>query len=226
VTGVVTAIRPDYTDQTGIFNPGEFGLPLTFIGAGGIGGSALPTLATMGFDDITVFDPDLVEPRNMASTTLYGPDDLYQRKVDVVQRELTRLGASVTTRFERFEGGDLDGIVISGVDTMAARRQIWDAVKRNPGVSLYLDGRIGGEIWTLIALEPFRTETAEWYQEQMLFSDEQAAPLPCTRRGIAYAGVALGAEMASIIAAYSRGERIAKMTTRSMGPDGFFERLF
>ena len=59
-----TDFRPDYSDQTGFFNPAMVSETVTIIGCGGIGASVLPTLVTMGFTQFILFDPDFVEPRD------------------------------------------------------------------------------------------------------------------------------------------------------------------
>ncbi|MDB5162181.1 MAG: adenylyltransferase [Candidatus Saccharibacteria bacterium] len=202
-----TPFEPDYSDQTGFFNPDGFADTLTVIGCGGIGASILPTLVTMGFSRYVLWDDDGVEPRNIASNLIFAPGDLYRpKKVEVVKEYLLRYGATDVQIFpRRFTAKDhLDaGIVISGVDTMAARKEIWKAVKKSD-VSLYLDGRIGGEHFTLLSVEPF---DGDWYEKEWLFDDAAAADLPCTLRAVVYPAVALGAEMAALLAGWSRGDR-------------------
>jgi len=195
----------DFSDQTGFFNPSEFVETIEIIGLGGIGASILPTLVTMGFHRFRLWDADAVEPRNIASQLLYKPTDLYRSKAEVCREYLLEYGATNVDIVERFFTADdvLEGsVVISGVDTMAARQTIWQVVKVSPGVQFYLDGRIGGLHMTLLGVETF---DGDWYEQNWLFDDKAAAPLPCTQRAIAYPAVALGAFMASYLVEWNRG---------------------
>lgn len=206
----------DFSDQTGIFNPDSIAETITVVGVGGIGASILPTLVTMGFRLFKLIDPDVVEPRNVASQLLFAPCDLYRPKVEVARDYLLRYGATdVRIERRRFVADDVanGGIVISGVDTMATRQEIWGAVKDSP-TQLYLDGRIGGQHTTLFAVEPF---DGDWYENRWLFDDSKAAPLPCAQRAIAYPAVALGALMASHLARFSRGEMPPKRVEFNLG---------
>jgi hypothetical protein len=76
------------------------------------------------------------------------------------------------------------GIVIAGVDSMKSRFAIWEAVKFNFEVPLYIDGRIGGEEIQLFTVNPSDLEDIEYYEESWLFPDEEGAPLPCAARTV------------------------------------------
>jgi hypothetical protein len=220
---VDTQFEADFSDQTGFFNPAGFADVLTVIGCGGIGASILPTLVTMGFSRYVLWDDDVVEPRNIASQLLFAPSDLYRHKVEVAREYLLKYGATdVQIVSRRFTAKDRleSGVVISGVDTMAARQQIWKAVKRSDA-SLYLDGRIGGEHFTLLTVEPF---DGDWYEADWLFDDEEAAELPCTLRAVVYPAVALGAEIAALLAGWSRGEIVPKRLDHHLGSN-FYQAM-
>lgn len=195
--------KADFSDQTDLFDPDSFAETLTVIGCGGIGATALPVLVTMGFTRYILWDDDVVEPRNVASQLLYKPSDLYRPKVEVAKEYLLAYGATHVDVVQRkFTANDTpEGVVVSGVDSMTARREIWPAIKASIS-PLYLDGRIGSEHMTLLTVEPF---DAEWYEQRWLFEDSQAAELPCTQRAIIYPAVALGSWMASHIGMWSRG---------------------
>lgn len=214
------AARSNFVDQTGFFNPMTNGHTVTIIGCGGIGASILPTLVTMGFQRYVLWDLDDVKDRNMASTAIFKPADLFRPKVDVVKEYLESYGATdvqVEKRFFTADDADLlTGIVIAGVDSMAARRVIFDAINLNPNVSLYADGRIGGEHWQLLLINPENFDHLEWYEEHYLFDDAEAAELPCTMRAVVYPAVALGANLAAMLARFSRGESVPRMIQQDM----------
>lgn len=210
MTAPTATFVADFSDQTGIFNPDAFAETVTVIGCGGIGASVLPTLVTMGIRRFVLWDPDQVEPRNVASQLLFRPRDLYRPKVEVAREYLLDYGATEVEIHQELlrEDSPLEGVVIGGVDSMAARRVIWTAVQNNlAAVQMYFDGRIGGEHLSLFAVEPF---DGDWYERRWLFDDAQAAELPCTERAIAYPAVALGCALASHFARLSKGQPLPK----------------
>jgi hypothetical protein len=212
-------LHADFSDQTGIFNPDGIAETLTIIGCGGIGASALPTLVTMGFRRYVLWDDDVVEPRNVASQLLFKPSDLYRPKVEVAREYLLAYGATQVDIVRRkFTADDEpEGIVISGVDSMAARKEIWPAI--NASLSpLYLDGRIGSEHMSLLTVEPF---DADWYEKRWLFDDAQGSTLLCAQRAIVYPAVALGGWMASHLAMWSRGITPPRRVDQNLGSHFF-----
>ncbi|MBI3983895.1 ThiF family adenylyltransferase [Candidatus Microgenomates bacterium] len=222
--------RPDYSDQTGIFDPAQFGHRLTMIGCGGIGASALLSFATLGIPEMVLWDPDIVEPRNVASQLLFRPSDVLRPKVEVAREILLAYGvAEVEVRQEEFHaeaaGDSLQGIVVSGVDSMATRQDIWRALAWNPQVPLYLDGRIGGESFQLNTLDPCDPDAVVWYEQFQLFSDEEGAELPCTERAVVYPAVALGACMTAQIARYHRQLPLERMIFMDMRTNQFMRML-
>lgn len=211
----------DYRDQTAIFDPAQFAERVTVIGCGGIGGTLLPILVTMGVRSFRLYDPDFVDPRNVGGGLLYEPPNTYQLKVEVAAEFLRRNGATdVLTHQKLFVPGDeLDSVVISGVDSMDARQSIWPAV-RDSRAQIYLDGRIGGLQWTLLAVEPF---DGEWYERRWLPDESKVAPLPCAARNVVFVSTGLAAEIGSHLARFSRGERLPQRVERHYGNGDFFQ---
>lgn len=184
---------PDFSDQIGLFDPSTFDETVTLIGCGGIGASLLPTLVTMGVKKFILFDPDIVEPRNVASQLIYMREDVYQKpKVeicrDVIEGYYPDAEVEVHQRFFTADDSIDSAVVIGAVDSMAARQEIWQAVA-NSDASLYLDGRIGGEHFSLFAVDPL---DGDWYKDKCLFDDSAVAPLPCAERAIIYTATVLG----------------------------------
>lgn len=193
----MTEHMADFSDQAEIFDPSSFDEPVTIIGCGGIGSSTIPTLASMGIKKFVLYDDDVVEPRNVASQLIYRPRDIGRFKADVCKEYIEEYNsiADVEVRKRKFTANDeIDtSVVISAVDSMTARKEIWQAVKENKyTVQLLLDGRIGGQHSSLFAVDPLQSD---WYEKNWLFSNEEASPLPCSRRAIIYPPVSLGAIM-------------------------------
>jgi molybdopterin/thiamine biosynthesis adenylyltransferase len=89
------------------------------IGAGGLGGPALLTLAAGGVGRLVVIDDDVVETSNLNRQPLFGEADLGQPKAVVAAARLQALypAAQVTALARRF---DVDEAVdlVSGVDVV------------------------------------------------------------------------------------------------------------
>lgn len=99
----------------------------------------------------------------------------------------------------------LSGVVISGVDSMASRKVIWQAVQQNfIDVPLYIDGRSAGEDTAIFAFSPANFEDAAIYEESWLFDDAEASPLPCGARNIGYISAYMASEIARIITRFHR----------------------
>lgn len=211
----------DFSRQTDLFNPARFAETVTVIGCGSIGASVLPVLVTMGVTRFELFDPDSTEPHNTPASLAFRPDDAYRPKVEVLEGFLRAYGATdVTTHARNFTNTDVPAgsVVISGVDSMTARQEIWEGIQVAPEVQLYLDGRIGGEGWHLLAVRP---EDAEWYEKRWLFGDERVETLPCAARNVAYVPAALAGEIAAYLARFSRDEDLPHHVQRRMGTDFF-----
>ncbi len=65
------------------------------VGAGGLGGLVLQSLAAAGVGRLEVFDPDVVEQTNLNRQVIYGPADLGAPKVEAAARRLEELNPDV-----------------------------------------------------------------------------------------------------------------------------------
>jgi len=192
--------------QLDILNPAMIVYPITIIGVGGIGGPVAWILAKMGCREITLYDPDLVEEHNLPNQ-FFRLGDKGRLKVEAVRENILQFAETKITAIPEFFQGqmDLEGIVISGVDSMKSRQDIWAKVRYNLNVPLYLDGRMGGEIVQVFTVRPCQIEDIETY-EKNLFSDEEASNLPCTAQSIIYSVMVLGGLIASQLKKWLKGE--------------------
>jgi len=200
------AFRMDFWRQLDVVSPEDLAsLRVNIIGAGGIGSPTVLALAKMGVEHITVFDDDTVELHNLPNQ-LYRFGDLGQPKVKAlgaICRDFA--GIEPEARQERYDSQPLSGVVVSGVDTMAARKGIWQRVKYNPAVSLYIEARMGAEVARIHSVKPCDPSVVRWY-EATLYSDEEASEAPCTARAIIYCCWMIAALVASQVKRFARGE--------------------
>ena len=78
------------------------------------------------------------------------------------------------------------GIIISAVDSMSARKAIWEAHKDYPfGVRAIIDPRMGAEHALLYVMNPGDEADIEAY-ERSLYADDEAVQEPCTAKATIY----------------------------------------
>jgi molybdopterin/thiamine biosynthesis adenylyltransferase len=178
----------DFWRQTDIISQDKLNrFPFILIGAGGIGSVAGLVLAKMGVKDLTVYDPDVVANHNLPNQT-YRLTDVGRPKVDALAdtcREFA--GVEIKVRQEKFPVTTTpSGIVISGVDSMTARQEIWaGAVRLNPLLACYIEARMGAQEGRVYTVVPHNPDHIALY-EASLYSSDDAVQLPCTARAICF----------------------------------------
>src|SRR5205823_6205091 len=120
----------------------QLDFPLTLIGAGGIGSPLALALAKMGCRQLALYDPDTVEAHNLPNQ-MYRLSDVGRPKVTALAELLCQFASpQLEVRQEAVRDQTLRGLVISAVDSMAARQQIWHGcVRYRAAVPLYVDAR-------------------------------------------------------------------------------------
>lgn len=202
----------DYSDQTDIFDPRKFSWPVHVIGLGGIGSALVLPLIKLGIrTELHLWEHDLVEPHNIPAQLIYRPSDFGTSKVEAARSFIERMEADCTVvPHDEWVTADteLEGIVITGVDSMKSRMSIWQAVSAHSYlVPFFMDGRIGGESYQLLSLNPSDYDRVQAY-EQWLFPDEEAAELPCAARTVIHPAVELAAKMVAQLTLFAREEPI------------------
>ncbi len=164
--------------------------PVTIIGCGGIGSRVAQTLAEIGFN-LSLWDDDVVGNENVGSQR-FGFGEVDSPKVLALKSRLEAgCQVSVSAHQEKFDGQEeLSGIVVCGVDSKETRAKIWESIKFNPGIPLYLDGRVGGKRFKLFAVNPCNPQHIEVYETQLDLS-KPPMEAPCTARFAPQAGMAL-----------------------------------
>lgn len=173
-------------------------LQATMIGAGGLGSPTAMSLAKMGVSKFKVYDFDTVELHNLPNQ-MYSLNDIGKLKVEALSELLAGYGA------EEFEGitdpymeQSLEGVVIVSADNMRTRKAVWESVKFNPHVPIFIDMRMGAEEGQIFALNPSMPDDIAFY-ESMLFDDEDALELPCSARAIIYNTFLMGSLVCNVV---------------------------
>lgn len=214
----------DFTRQRDFFDPTESKARVTIVGCGGIGSATAVLLSKMGIPEITLIDPDILETHNL-------PNQFYpvsvegllgEPKVDVLASVCKMFGYSeITTHQCRIEdySEKLSGIVVTGLDSMEARKNTWELVKKSAaGIQLLVDGRIGGQEIVVWSVNPKLQRDVEEYEKNGLFSDNDGEEAPCTARAVIDVMSTIAGAMVSsvrIVAASSSTKR-TPVTTQSV----------
>jgi molybdopterin/thiamine biosynthesis adenylyltransferase len=200
----------DYWRQLDILSPDSTSdHTVTLIGVGGIGSPTALTIAKMGLPYLKLYDDDQVSQHNIPSQ-LYSPADIGQPKVEALAKYLnTFTGAEIETHNQRYDTDKLSDLVVSAVDSMEARQQIWKAIRYNISVPLYVESRMGAEVVRIYSVNPTDPDMVSWY-ENMLYDDDQAFQAPCTERAIIYTVMVTAGLIANQIKKFLNNEELRK----------------
>ena len=198
----------DHWRQMDIVSPKDLSkYPVTVIGAGGIGSFTVQALTKMGVSNLTVYDPDIVELHNIANQG-YRTEDIGQTKVEALKTICKQMsGVEIKAIPEKFSRQRVSGIVISGVDSMAARIDIWGGLKYNSTVCFYIDARMGVQVTRVHTVRPWNvTEFAQF--EKNLYPDDLAAQEPCTAQSVIYTVYGTASFLANMVKRIAKGDPV------------------
>lgn len=179
----------DYKRQTAIFDPELFEeKKVTIIGLGNIGSHVALTLARMGIRSFVLFDHDTVENHNLSSQS-YNRTFIGVSKVEAVSAQIRNIDATIRIEGNptKFENGHVlnSDLVVVGVDSLKARREIAEQLTRTDYRGNIIDARIGGE-----QLEIYICQNPEEFKKAIPEGD--AVPDICGGEFIAYVSVIVG----------------------------------
>ena len=196
----------DFSRQTDLVDIEALEMPITLIGCGGIGSFTALALAKMGCVHLTVYDDDLVEGQNIPNQ-LFRLGDVGQLKVERLADIIKSFtGTGIDARPERVASQRLQGIVVSGVDSMEARRRIWDrSIRFKASVAAYIDARMGAEVSRIYTVRPADPDHVRFY-ERTLYSDDEALQIPCTAQAIVYTNFGIASLVAGQVRRVAMGE--------------------
>lgn len=199
------ATETRYMRQSGFLSTDKLNTKLNIIGAGAIGSFTALTLAKMGFNDISVWDADTVESHNLPNQ-FYRECDIGKPKVLALKEIIQAFtGTEIKTYQEIFKERNISGITISGVDSMDVRMEIWRKIKFNMHVPLYIDARMGGEVMSVIAVNPMNILDIKRY-EVSLYPSKEALKLRCSQQAIIYTLLHVAGYVANTVKRYVMDE--------------------
>lgn len=177
------------TRQMEIIDTDKLTMPVTIIGCGAIGSFLGLQLAKMGMTRITAYDHDVVSIENM-SNQFFRFKDIGKNKAHALDHLIYDFtGVQITSVADKF-GPDYvstrSGIIVVAVDSMEARRMVYESIKeKNFDVKYIIDPRMSAEHFTMYVIDPHSTKDQESY-EKTLHSDSEGVQERCTAKSTVY----------------------------------------
>lgn len=212
--------------QLDVFPPEKAKTSITLIGCGGIGSVTALCLAKIGCENLTLYDADKVETHNLPSQ-LFTPAQVDSPKVtaliDTIEHYTQIVPEANHTKFDE-ETNSFSPIMISGVDSMAARKEIYDLLKTRYDVNLYVEARMSAETMRIYAICPTNPDHQALY-ESTLYSDEEASPEVCTAKAIAYNTFVIGGLVSSLVKKHLMNEEVPREIIFDLKQLGFHKTV-
>lgn len=193
----------DFTRQSELINIHEFDKRINVIGAGALGSWLTFFLLKMGFKKINLYDFDVVEEHNIPNQ-IFREDQIGISKVESMKNlyrsffneENARRRLAVYNHAITPENAPaLKGIVFSCVDSMKARKEIYESCFKYGQADMWIEGRIGLFGAYVYTLDRKDIEVMKKYEET-LYDDEIAEVSAC---GISQTALPSAVNCASIM---------------------------
>lgn len=159
----------------------------------------------MGTQKLLLVDPDEIETHNLPNQ-IYRLDQVGLPKVEALSDTLREYAEVEVGEIKgRFEGS-IAPIVISGVDSMTSREEIWRELDRTIN-SLYIDARMGAQVMRIYSVNMKDEKRCRDY-EKTLYTDKEAVEAPCTNRAIIYTVFGVASFIANNVKKFAKGEKV------------------
>lgn len=207
-----------YQQQEHIFDPSKQKSQIIVIGVGSVGSFVVLNLAKLGFNNITVIDFDKVEAHNIPNQ-FYRMSDVNKLKTvalkevveDYTGVKIKTMDVEVDEKFDFTDLVDLNTIVIMSVDTMEARKTIFNGVMELP--VMLLDTRMGGDAYQIFTYDMTNKDDIKKCSEDL---DAATAETPCGEKSVIYTILSIASETCNIIKQIDRSEDYFKTIKRDM----------
>lgn len=206
----------EFNRQRNIYNPEDSNLDVTIIGCGSTGSFTALNLAKMGIDKIKVIDFDIVEAHNIPNQ-FFRIKDINKPKVEAL-KEIIKDFTDVDIETENIEIKEdydfditLNSLIVLCVDSMEARKLIYDKVKDFP-IKL-IDTRFGGEGYSIHVVDLNNEEDKLKFEKSL---EGEIKETPCGMKGIIYTILSLASEVCNIVKKMECEEDYPKILRREM----------
>jgi molybdopterin/thiamine biosynthesis adenylyltransferase len=191
----------DFTKQSELIKPHDIDTPIHIIGAGALGSWVVFFLLKMGFSNLHVYDFDEVEEHNLPNQ-FFTESHIGQKKVSGVlnlyhhffEEEEDRVDIH-PRRVDDSNAHTLNGIVLSCVDSMTARKEIYETAFKYGPARLWIEGRLSLYGAYVYALDTKDEQPMKKYEET-LYADTEAEVSAC---GVSQTALPAAVNAASIM---------------------------
>lgn len=191
----------DYTKQTELIKPWKVDEKINVLGCGAVGSWIVFFLLKMGFNNIHVYDFDVIEEHNIpnqmfkesdiGSTKISAIENIYKDFFNEEKSRLTIHNIKLTENNSHV----LNGIVLCCVDSMVARKFIYENCYKHGKASLFIEARLS--IWGAYVYTLYKNGN-DWKEkyEETLYADEETEVSAC---GVSQTALPAAVNAASIM---------------------------
>src|SRR3990167_5714320 len=199
-----------YSRQSDLVDTKIFCTPLNVIGCGAVGSFVVLSLAKMGFADITVWDSDLIDEENI-SNQFYPLKMVGINKAEALGELIGKFeDIKITCIPKNWKGEQLKGLVLSCVDGMKVRSQLFNHVTRCKKVVGFIDARMGGYQAEIYTINPHLKEDKGIYRKN-LYTDDMATTIPCTQKAVIFNVLTLCGILVNMVRIYLSGQEYSRV---------------
>lgn len=167
------------------------------VGTGGIGSSSLYCLTKTIPAQYYIVDNDIVAEHNIG-TQFFWPKQIGMYKVEACKNVCEYPGSKPIITMKKEFSDEYVPIMISALDNMKARKQVYEIWKNQPDRQILIDGRLRSSLYEVYVVIPGREEE----YEKTLFEDSEVDSGPCTFKQTAYFAMLIGARITHVLVNY------------------------
>lgn len=184
------------TRQLDLIPVEKLGIGISIVGAGAVGSFTALSLSKMGFNNITVYDYDVIDNENM-NCQFYRTSDVERKKVDALYDLVYDFTGQKITVYDK-QLGPLDKItseiVIAAVDNMKVRKLLLN----NSECTYFIDPRMSAEYASIEVVRKALTSEVTNYLNGW-YSDKDAVAERCTAKSTMYTVNLLAGQICKVI---------------------------
>lgn len=206
----------NYSRQEELFNPITQKYKIVMLGAGSLGSFVALNLAKLGFNDISVYDYDIVEGGNIPNQ-FFKVSDIGRTKVEALKDTIKEFADVDIEIFDEKVALDtelpidLNILYVLTFDTLDQRKMIFDKLKNVK--CQVIDARVGGEEYDIQVTDTFNSDELKTWEESFKIVPTE---LPCGARSIIYTVLAVASEVSNIVKKMNNDEDYPRKIMRSM----------
>lgn len=160
------------------FQPEKINSRIHIVGCGSVGATVAENLARCGITKFTLWDFDVVEPKNLANQ-IFRVKDIGKPKVEALKDILLDINPDIETdvklKPKGWNGEQLNGFVFLAVDNIELRRKIVEMHFNNPYVRAMFDFRTRLEDAQHYAADWTDLDMKKAFINSMAFTHDEAA---------------------------------------------------